>query len=84
MKHRDLWAVVRRRVNSRPDRRIRCIKGKARTTEEDLAAGRYGTTQHARNGNKLVDTEAGDAATLAAAPHLETREVQLQDALGSL
>ena len=83
MKHRDIWAAVRRHLHSAP-RTVRRVKVKAHTTEEDLAAGRYGIAEHTRAGNKLADTEAGDAATLAAAPRIETREVQLQDTLGFL
>ena len=83
-KHRDLWAVVRRCVKSRPDRKIRCVKVKAHTTEEDLAVGRYGITKFTREGAKLADKEAGDAAYSAAVPHIETREVRLQDAFGFL
>jgi len=84
MKHRDIWAAVRRHLRSRPERNIRCVKVKAHTTEDDLAKGKYGITHFTREGNKFADKEAGDAADEAAAPHIETREVQMQDTAGYL
>ena len=52
-KHRDLWAIVRRCIRSRLDRRMRCVKVKHHTTEEDLAVGRYGITRYTRDGITL-------------------------------
>ena len=84
-KHRDLWAIVRRCMRSRPDRRIRCLnKVKAHTTEEDLAVGRYDITRYTRDGNKLADTDAGEAAKRAAIPYIEQREIKEQDKVGFL
>jgi len=82
MKHRDIWAAIKRHMLCRPDRSIRCVKVKAHTTEDDLAKGRYGITVFTREGNDLADAAANQAAEEAAVPSIETREVQAQDASG--
>ena len=81
MKHRDLWARVKRHVLN-DKRRIRCVKVKAHTTEDDLAEGKYGITVFTREGNKLADTAADDAAKLAAICPVTIREIRSQDAAG--
>jgi len=81
MKHRDIWAVVRRYLLSQP-RRVRCVKVKAHTTEDDLVQGRYGITVFTREGHKLADTAANYAAEQAAVCPVRIREIRAQDAAG--
>jgi len=82
MKHRDIWAAIRRHMLNRPTRSIRCVKVKAHTTEDDLAKGKYGITDYTREGNNLADEAANYAAEEAAVPAIEIREVRAQDASG--
>ena len=45
------------------------------TADDDLANGRYGVMQYMRNGNKLADTIAGEAAELAVIPYTKRCEI---------
>ena len=79
MKHRDLWIQVKRHVLSE-HRKIRCIKVKAHTTDEDLRTGKYGITEFTREGNRLADKAADEAAQMAAIDQCITDKVRMMDA----
>jgi len=81
MKHRDIWASIRRHLHSAP-RTVRCVKVKAHTTEDDLAQGKYGITVFTREGNNLADAAANYAAEQAAVCPIKIREMRAQDAAG--
>ena len=82
MKHRDIWAAIRRHLHIRPERSVRCVKVKAHTTEDDLAQGKYGITVFTREGNNLADAVASYAAEQAAVCLIKIREMRAQDDAG--
>ena len=81
MKHRDLWSQVKRQILwTKGYREIRCVKVKAHTTEEDLKTGKYGITEYTREGNRLADMAANDAADMAAIDQCLVDRVRAADA----
>ena len=74
MKHRDIWAAIRRHILDRPARSVRCVKVKAHTTEDDLAKGKCGITEFTRDGNNLADEAANYAAEEAAVCPIKMRD----------